>query len=298
MDQDIQAYKDRILVEVFNSGIVDTIAYSESKKRGIGLETHIWKDVAAQAYLALSKVKAEKLIEMHEFDKVSTRKMKYMTNYIGSIIKTIGYGRMHEDDFKSSVSNSILFASTMRSNLSLTATEVEPEERGVLLAISQKGEHVSVYGEDIDIPQTYTERKMAEVKNVLEPAERDFLDFYLGLPHDCKTKELRINFERLENKLIRVFNGKTVRALNQSRFKLSDEEKKKIRLKQPIQYAKPRKTSISVTKLGIDGLLLAVYDSFKDAEKANRVSAHSIRQVCLNNKETAGGFRWRYTNVA
>jgi len=42
--------------------------------------------------------------------------------------------------------------------------------------------------------------------------------------------------------------------------------------------------------------ILQVYESVKTAANANNIHQSNISRVCLGQKKTAGGFKWRYLN--
>jgi len=42
--------------------------------------------------------------------------------------------------------------------------------------------------------------------------------------------------------------------------------------------------------------ILQVYESIKVAANANNIHQSNISRVCLGQKKTAGGFKWRYLN--
>lgn len=49
-----------------------------------------------------------------------------------------------------------------------------------------------------------------------------------------------------------------------------------------------------VAQYGLDGSLIAVYESGKDAAKATGTQAGHISKVCKHQRSTAGGFVWAY----
>lgn len=86
----------------------------------------------------------------------------------------------------------------------------------------------------------------------------------------------------------------------------NEEFKKKYRYVRKMRWEHPtdamtyvlkrmiKKNCKKVQQLSINGVVLAVYDSTKDAFRATGVYAQNIGQVCLGKQKTAGGFIWKY----
>lgn len=60
------------------------------------------------------------------------------------------------------------------------------------------------------------------------------------------------------------------------------------------QISKKRK--IKVAQYTLDGKLVKVWDSAKDAEKSMSISNSDICNCCKENRKTAGGYIWKYYN--
>ena len=72
--------------------------------------------------------------------------------------------------------------------------------------------------------------------------------------------------------------------------KLSEETKNKIAQ----SHINNKYRSKSVVQMTMDGCVIAVYPSTRQAERDTCVSQSHISKCCLGIKQTAGGFIWRY----
>lgn len=55
-----------------------------------------------------------------------------------------------------------------------------------------------------------------------------------------------------------------------------------------------KKNCKRVQQINVDGVVVAVYNSTKDAFESTGILAQNIGQVCLGRQKTAGGFIWKY----
>lgn len=62
---------------------------------------------------------------------------------------------------------------------------------------------------------------------------------------------------------------------------------------EPCEESRKRAEVIQYT---MDGLFIAIYKSFTEAEKATGISRKNISAVCKGNREQAGNFIWRYAS--
>ena len=49
-----------------------------------------------------------------------------------------------------------------------------------------------------------------------------------------------------------------------------------------------------IIQYGLDGEYLNTYLGVKDAQKATGVNRNSIRLVCNGERDSAGGYKWKY----
>lgn len=143
-------YKNRILTELFNSGIIQAKIPGACHRNNVRHHTYIHEDVEGEVFLHMSKLKAEDIIEMYEDDGVSptSRLVRLATR----IMSLQGFAKKKGDDYpKQSVMTNILFAS----NLNKTTG-------------SYSGSADAVYLMEYD---EYTE----EVEFMVEEDEKDFL---------------------------------------------------------------------------------------------------------------------------
>lgn len=57
---------------------------------------------------------------------------------------------------------------------------------------------------------------------------------------------------------------------------------------------KPNRTK-SVTQFSLDGELIMIFDSLREAERQTGVLQPKITEVCVGTRKSAGEFQWRYT---
>ena len=74
----------------------------------------------------------------------------------------------------------------------------------------------------------------------------------------------------------------------------SDETKKKI---SDANKNENNPRAKKVNQYTIDGMLIKTWDYIKQAANAVGISPQNISRCCRTGKGTAGGFKWRYTNV-
>ena len=73
----------------------------------------------------------------------------------------------------------------------------------------------------------------------------------------------------------------------------SDNSKELIkRSGSPSKYNK-----LKVDKLDMNGNYICTYNYIKEAGELNNVAYQSIRSVCKGKRNSAGGFKWRYSEV-
>lgn len=63
-----------------------------------------------------------------------------------------------------------------------------------------------------------------------------------------------------------------------------------------VEPCKEKREKTAVVQYTIDGLFVAIYKSFTEAEKIAGVNRKSISAVCKGEREQAGGFIWRYAS--
>lgn len=73
--------------------------------------------------------------------------------------------------------------------------------------------------------------------------------------------------------------------------KMSDESKEKMRLAKLGTISKKR---LKVIQLGKDGNLIKIWDCAGDAERDLKIPIGKISAVCLGQRQTTGGFKWKY----
>jgi group I intron endonuclease len=72
---------------------------------------------------------------------------------------------------------------------------------------------------------------------------------------------------------------------------ISDETKNKISKAKKNTVSKKRE---KICQLDLDGKLIKIWDHAKDAETKLKITKGKISAVCLGNRKTTGGFKWKY----
>lgn len=62
------------------------------------------------------------------------------------------------------------------------------------------------------------------------------------------------------------------------------------------KFGRDNKTAKDVLQFDLDGNLIASYCSISKASEINRINISSIGMCCKEQRDTAGGFRWKYKN--
>jgi len=108
-----QQYKNRIITELFNSGIIQKKIPNACNRNNVGYGSKIHEDVLGEVFLHVSRLKAKDVIEMYEDDHnglvtPSSRLTKLATR----IMSLQGFARAKDTLYpKQSVMTSILYAS-------------------------------------------------------------------------------------------------------------------------------------------------------------------------------------------
>lgn len=211
--------KRQIIEELFHLKVVHGIAWKQAIQRNIDTDTGIQEDVIGAAFETLLKMKAEKLIELYN------EGGRHLNNYIGSIISTTGYN-VNKKSPNTSVSSRILFASTLKNNLTLSPTEETGDDgeddsdtlRNVLIADEQyePGKYEAIWN---------------KLKEELEPNEFEFLQMYVKMQMVQKRNKKVVSlFNRLKYKIQCIVENVPMTRYKDIKYKyeFTDEEKEKL----------------------------------------------------------------------
>ena len=78
------------------------------------------------------------------------------------------------------------------------------------------------------------DEKWDEIKTLLEPAEFDYLSFYIHLERGCRHIPYSRLYQKIKRKLSLIYAGQNTNKLNQEQFMFTDQEKDKIQWGEPI----------------------------------------------------------------
>lgn len=110
----------------------------------------------------------------------------------------------------------------------------------------------------------------------------------------CTSKEncnMPLHKERLSKSLTGLKNSETTK-LKKRQAQLGEKSHR---------YGKVgrlTKNSMSVNQFSKEGIFLANFESYKLAEKATGIASSHIGDCCWGKRKTAGGFIWKFANVA
>lgn len=191
-----EQYRKRIVEEIFERKIVQSIAYSEAPKRGINWETKIQEDVSSHIFLKLMQMQVDKLIELYEQPN-PFKKGGMLVNYIGMMVKNDGYTKSHNQTHRASVATNILFASTLRENLTIDTCEpsVTDDTKETMFAGLTSAD---------DYEPNKWETMWNKVEQMLPADEVAFITEYLRRKRGTKTSDIK-KFQKLRKKIFQMF---------------------------------------------------------------------------------------------
>ncbi|RZK45971.1 MAG: hypothetical protein EOO97_00100 [Pedobacter sp.] len=164
----IEQQRDQILVELFKNGTIHKIAYSEATKRSVDIHSQIPEDVASDAFLVLMKMDPEKVVEL-------AKTPAHLVNYCGRIIKTSGYAGDGPKYRSYSVAGTILHASTLRGNVSLSPTDNPEDEQARFILESEP-----------DGGMDERDQQWLQIQSVLTKEEDEFIRYFHSLGRSYK----------------------------------------------------------------------------------------------------------------
>ena len=222
--EDKEAQKRKIIEELFHSKVVHGIAWKQAIQRNIDTDTGIQEDVIGAAFETLLKMKADKIIELYN------EGGRHLNNYIGTIISTTGYNQNKKSP-NTSVSSRILFASTLKNNLSISPTE-EAGEDG---EDANDTLRIALIADEQYEPGKY-EAIWNKLKDKLEPNEFEFLQMYVKMQMvQRRNKKVVSLFNRLKYKIQCIVEDVPMTRYQNIKYKyeFTEEEKEKLTVRVP-----------------------------------------------------------------
>lgn len=110
-------------------------------------------------------------------------------------------------------------------------------------------------------------------------------------PKNCCADNLEWCDYRYNNSYDNAYNKRVEARKKNGTYTVTEETRKKIR---KALLGKHSATSKNIIQLSKDGDFVSSFVSMRDASIKTGVCYTSITQVCKNERETAGGYKWKY----
>ena len=159
------------------------------------------------------------------------------------------------------------------------------------------------------IPSEETRRKIGEAHRGMIHSEETKQILRIkhkkeNLSEETINKMSKAAKERLENPENNPFYGKSHSEETKSKIskfaidRFSNPENHPLYGKHHTEETKRKLKELScrksVVQLSLDGIVIAIYDSIREAERQTKIGHSHISNCCKEKENTAGGFKWMY----